>query len=380
MENKETKSRLMSGALFGFFQTLFMAFAMLIPTMYFSSLNISIIMFAFLLSIGDVFSFIAKPLLGHLTDRHGERVFLLIGGLVFIVCLFMIGQTTDILLITILKIISGIASALMFVTIFIYSLRFVKNEPDNKVGMFNGLSSLGWIIGFLIPGFFIDRFGISSAFYLLLVAGLVWVLLIYRFANKKRSGDAARPSFAFLKKTWKYIIFKTMDLAMFSAFVFFFARYALKTLGLSGSFVSLVVIAECVLFSATNLVVGRISNKRIRKYWLPLCIILHLAAATLMVFGSALPHYFIVAMLIGTAGGLIDIWTFSRISESFAAEEKGKVISTLSWNNDLATIVAAQVPVIFISAGLGTFTALYVFPLVMVVTLFLIKIKHGELG
>ncbi len=369
----DTKSRLFSGSLFGFFQTLFMAFAMLIPTMYFSSLDISIVMFAFLLSIGDVFSFIAKPVLGHFTDRHGERAFLLVGGLVFIICLFMIGQTTDILLITVFKIISGIASALMFVTIFIYSLRFVSKEPDRKVGMFNGLSSLGWIIGFLIPGFFIDRFGISSAFYLILAAGLVWVLLIYKFANKKRSGESPRPSFGFLRKTWKYVVFKTMDLAMFSAFVFFFARYALKTLGLSGSFVSLVVIAECVLFSGTNLVVGRISNKRVRQYWLPLCIMLHLAAATLMVFGSALPHYFIVAMLIGTAGGLIDIWTFSRISETFAVEEKGKVIGTLSWNNDLATIAAAQIPLVFITLGLGTFTALYVFPLVMLVTYIALK-------
>jgi len=365
----DSRARLFSGAFFGFFQTVFMAFAMLIPTMYFSSLNISIVMFAFLLSIGDVFSFIAKPVLGHFTDKHGERSFLIVGGLVFISCLFMIGQTTDILLITVFKIISGVASALMFVTIFIYSLRFVNKDPDRKVGMFNGMSSLGWIIGFLIPGLFIDRFGIPSAFYLILAAGLVWVLMIYKFADKKRSGESAKPSFAFLKKTWKYIIFKTMDLAMFSAFVFFFARYALKTLGLPGSTVSLVVIAECVLFSGTNFVVGRISNKRIRKYWLPLCIVAHFSAATIMVFGNALPHYFIVAALIGVAGGLIDIWTFSRISEAFAAADKGKVIGTLGWNNDLATIAGAQVPLIFITLGLGTFTALYVFPLVMLATL-----------
>jgi hypothetical protein len=60
----------------------------------------------------------------------------------------------------------------MFVTIFIYSLRFVDKDADRKVGLFNGLSSTGWIIGFLIPGFFIDRFGISSAFYLILISGL----------------------------------------------------------------------------------------------------------------------------------------------------------------------------------------------------------------
>ncbi len=371
------RSRILSGSLFGFFQTLFMAFAMLIPTMYFSSLNISIVMFAFLLSIGDVFSFALKPVLGHLTDRHGERALLLAGGLVFVICLFMIGQTTDLLAITGLKIASGVASALMFVTIFIYSLRHVRERPDRKVGTFNGLASLGWTAGFLIPGIFVGMYGISNAFYLILASGIVWVLLMHRLADRKRGEGAARPSFAFLRRTWKYIIFKTMDIGIFSAFIFFFTRYAMKTLGLSGGVVSLIVIAEVVCFSLTNFAVGRVSNPRIRRFWLPVCIAFHVAGATAMVFGSSLLHFYLVGAFLGIAGGFIDVWMYSRISEDFRPEEKGKVIGTLGWSNDLATIAGAQIPLVFIAAGLGTFTALYVFPLVMLATLVATKAtKH----
>lgn len=368
------KSRLLSGSVFGFFQTLFMGFALIIPTMYFSSLDISIVVYAFLLSIGDVFSFIMKPVLGFLTDRHGERRFLLLGGFAFIFCLFLIGQTADIFLITVFKIISGIASALVFVTIIIYSLRFVKERPDNKVGVFNGITNSGWILGLLIPGLFVDRFGIPPAFYLILVIGIIWVVLMFKFTRKYESGQSAKPSFSFIRKIWKFIILKTMDIAMFSAFVFFFVRYAMNDLGLSGGIVSSIVIVEVFLFAFTNFAVGRLSNRHMRRYWVPLCILFHMAAATVMVFGTELIHYYAVGALIGIAGGFIDIWMYSEISENFLYLEKGKVLGTLGWSHDLATIVAAQVPVIFIVLELGTFTALYVFPIIMLITYFAAKI------
>lgn len=366
----DSKSRLTSGAVFGFFQTLLMAFAMLIPAIYFSSLNISIVVYAFLLSIGDVFSFVMKPVIGHLTDRHGERKYLIAGGFVFFISLFLIGQTSDLLAITSFKIISGVASALVFIIIIIYSFRKVKDLPDRKVGFFNGISSLGWTVGLLIPGLFIDAFGINPAFYLIFAVGVIWVLFMFRFAKKYESNVSVKPSFSYAKKIPAYIIFKTMDLAMFSAFVFFFTRYALQTLGLSRSVVSFIVVAEVLLFAISSFAVGRASgrNSKLRKYWMPLCIAFHLAGATAMVFASSLVHYYLVAIFIGVAGGFIDIWIYSRISESFEANEKGKVIGTFGWSYDLATIAGAQIPIVFIALGLGTFTALYAFPVIMLVT------------
>lgn len=364
----EMKSRLMSGATFGFFQTLLMAFAMMIPAMYFSSLDISIVVYAFLLSIGDVLSFIMKPVVGFLTDKHGEKKYLLMGGFVFFFSLFLIGQTTSVVWITSLKIIGGVASALMFVMIIIYSLRMVKERPDKKVGLYGGLSNLGWVLGLLIPGIFIDFFGLQPAFYLILIVGIIWIFLMFKFAKKYESGVSVKPSFSFMKKIPSFIIFKTMDLAMFSAFLFFFTRYALQTLGLSRSTVSIIVVVEVFFFAISNFLVGRVSNKSVRRYWVPLCIIFHLLAASVMVFATSIVHYYLVSILIGTAGGFIDIWIYSKVSESFAYHEKGKVIGTLGWSYDLATIAGAQIPLIFVALGLGTFTALYVFPLIMLIT------------
>lgn len=364
------KSRLFSGTLFGFFQNLMMAFAILIPTIYFASLEISIVVYAFLLSIGDVFSFFMKPAVGHLADKHGERKYLLVGGLVFFLSLFLIGQTTSILWIAVAKIVGGIASALVFVLIIIYSLRLVKKKPDGKIGFFGGISNIGWIVGLLIPGLFIDRFGIQPSFYMIFVAGIIWVTLMFKYA-KKKSEDVKppKPSFSFVRKIPKFIIFKSMDLAMFSAFLFFFTRYALQTLGLSISTVSFIVVTEVIFFALSNLAVGKISNRRVRKYWVPLCIAFHLLAATTMVYASLLIHYYFVGIFIGIAGGFIDIWIYSNISEKFEHYEKGKVIGTLGWSYDIATIAGAQVPLIFILLGFGTFTALYVFPIIMLITL-----------
>lgn len=364
----ETKSRLMSGATFGFFQTLLMAFAMIIPAMYFSSLDISIVAYAFLLSIGDVFSFIAKPFLGFLTDRHGERKYLIMFGAAFFLSLFLIGQTTSVAWIAGLKIISGVASALMFVLIIIYSLRLVGEKPDKKVGLFWGLSNIGWIFGLLIPGLFIDQFGVQAAFLLILCAGIMWLILLLKFAKRHEGKADVKPSLRFMRKIPSYIIFKTMDLAMFSAFLFFFTRYAIQTLGLPRSTVSFIVVTEVLLFVLSTLVVSRISNKGTRRFWVPACIIIHFLAACTMLFASQIWHYYLVSILIGAAGGFIDIWIYSKISESFRPEEKGKVIGTLGWSYDLATIVGAQVPLLFVLSGFGTFTALFIFPAVMLIT------------
>lgn len=361
----DTKSRLMSGALFGFFQTLLMAFAMLIPAMYFSSLNISIVVYAFLLSIGDVFSFIAKPLVGHWTDKHGERRYLMAGGFIFFFSLFLIGQTTSIEAITALKIIGGVASALVYVIILIYSYRKVKEKPERKIGTFNAITNVGWMVGLLIPGIFIDAFGINPAFYLIFAVGVIWLLLMFRFAKKSDVNVSAKPSFSFVKKIPSLIIMKTMDVAMFSAFIFFFTRYALQTLGLSRSVVSFIVVAEVVFFALSSYVVGRISNKKLRRYWIPLCVAFHALAATAMVFAGSLVHYYLVGIFIGVAGGLTDIWIYSKINETYEAKEKGKVIATFGWSFDLATIAGAQIPLIFIAFGLGTFTSLYVFPIMI---------------
>ena len=250
----------------------------------------------------------------------------------------------------------------------------VRENPDRKVGLFGGLYNLGWIVGLLIPGFVFDRFGVSIAFYLILVVGIVWIGLMLRFAKKYRGEISVKPSLTALKKIPTLIVLKTMDLAMFSAFLFYFTRYAIQILGLSRSVVSLIVAVEVLFFAVSIYLVGRISKPAIRKYWIPLCVLFHTLAATVILIAVSqqiLWLYYLTSIFIGIAGGFVDIWIYSKISEGFEKTEKGTIIGTLGWSYDLATIAGAQIPLLFILAGVEGFTSLYVFPLVILITFFI---------
>jgi MFS family permease len=370
---EEVKARIYSGTLFGFFQTLMMAFAMLIPTFYFKSLGLSLAAYATLLAIGDVVSFLMKPTLGWLTDRHGERKFMMLGGILFVVSLFLIGQTTDLFIIAILKIISGVASALVFILILIYSLRLVKEKPERKIGAFGSVYNLGWVVGLsilFIIGLLYTTYPVKEAFYLILIVGVVWVLLMVRFAKHYESTVSVKLSFSHFKKIPALIVFKSMDLAMFSAFLFYLIYNASNTT-VSLPRTTLLVIVETLLFAVSIFIVGRLSTPILRRYWVPLCITFHLLAAVTMLFAVQLNNYvlyFLVAIFIGVAGGFIDIWIYTRISEHYEPKEKGIIVGTLGWSYDLATILGANVPVLMAYLGYNVFTALFIFPIAMLIT------------
>ncbi|MCX6821511.1 MAG: MFS transporter [Candidatus Aenigmarchaeota archaeon] len=373
----ETKGRLYSGATFGFLHVVLMAFAMIVPAFYFSSLNISIVTYGFLLTIGDVFSFLLKPYLGYLTDKYGERKFLLTCTFLFFITLFLIGFTDFLPNIVFLKIISGVASSLLYILIIIYGLRGVSEEPDKKVSTFGAIKESGWILGLLIPGLIIDKFGIKPAFYVIFVIGIIWFYFMYKLTKKYKDKPKVKvkASFSFLKKIPLLVILKSMDLAVFTAFLFFFTRFALQSLGLSRSIVSIIVITETFFFSFSQYLVGRVSNKSKRKYWVPACIICHLVGITIMLNASALPHYFLASILFGAAGGFIDVWLFSRISETVKKYDKGVFYGTFGWSYDIATIAGGQIPVLFVLLGLNQFTSMFVFPVIMLIGYLLIRKK-----
>jgi MFS family permease len=376
-EVKEEKEKLYSGAMFGFLQETLMAFSIVVPAFYFSAMDISIAVYGFLLTIGDVFSFLAKPFIGYYTDKHGERKFLLSLTFFFFFSLYLIGKTTSVPVIAFLKVIAGIASALLFVVIIIYGLRLVEKRPDKKVGFFGAVKAGGWVPGLLIPGLLIDKLGVGPAFDLILVLGLVWIIYMF-YATKKYErvrGLKVKPSLKFLRKIPVLVIYKTMDLAMFSAFLFYFTRFALKELGLGRGIISTIVVVETIAFSVSNFLIGRVSNKRRRKYWVPFCILAHIIGIIILINAKTILDFFMASIFLGVAGGFIDVWLFSRISETVKKYDKGVFYGTFGWSYDLATIVGGQIPVLFVSLGLNVFASMFVFPGIMLVCYLLSKKK-----
>jgi MFS family permease len=336
---------------------------MSVPAFYFSSLDISIITFAFFFSITDMVSFAFKPFLGYLTDKYGEKQFMLGSATAFVLSLFLIGQTQDVVVITVLRIVSGVSSALLFMLLIIYGLREVRSEPERDIGRFNAVFQSGWLLGLFIPGLLVERFGITDAFNALLVVGLFWILIMYRLAIDQPMERKVTASFSYLKRIPLLVVYKSMDLAAFTTFLYFFTRFALKQLGLPSTIISTVIALEVACYVVSNFFVGRISNKGRRRYWIPLAVVFHLGGAVGMILGSALPHYFLSAAFIGIAGGFIDIWLFSLISETVKRKNKGRFLATFGWSYEIGTIVGAQAPVLFVLLHLSEFAALILIPL-----------------
>jgi MFS family permease len=135
----------------------------------------------------------------------------------------------------------------------------------------------------------------------------------------------------------------------------------------------MIVVVEVLFFSLTQYLVSRVSNRSKRKYWIPACIISHLVGIIIMLNASSLPHYFIASIFFGVAGGFIDVWLFSRISESVEKYDKGLFYGTFGWSYDLATIIGGQMPVLFVLLGLNQFASMFVFPGIMLIGYLLTK-------
>jgi MFS family permease len=354
-------NRLLSGTIFGFFKSLLAGFAIILLPIYFSNMNISLITYALLLSIADVFSFIMKPVIGFISDKYGERNLLLTGTFFYVTSIFLIGQTDSVIHITFLQIIAGITHAFLLSVIIIFALRDVKENPDSKVGFFGGTGSIGWVFGLLIPGFLISTLGIKFAFYAYLFFGMIFFIMVFKFSKIYRIRSVTKFSPNFLKRIPKPLIFKTIDMAVFNGFVIFFVRYAIKNLGLSTSMVSVLIAFECLVFALSEIFIGRISKSSRRFYWIPIGMFMQIFAIYFM-FNGHLLTYFLAAGLIGIGGSFIDIWVYSYISEKVRKMDKGKVIGTVSWSYDFGTILGAQVPALFSFIIINPFTSLVIFP------------------
>jgi len=214
-----------------------------------------------------------------------------------------------------------------------------------------------------------------------LVLGIVWTAFTFRYTRKFdfRPKISLKPSLSYLKRIPLFMSIKTLDLAMFTAFVIFFIPLATGELGLPRTIITIVVIVELIAFVGSNYLVGRFSNKSRRKYLIPIGILGHLLAGLTMILATDLVHYFMVGILIGIAGGFVDVWLFSRISESVKIEEKGKFLGTVGWSWDLGTIVGGLFPVGLILIGINQFVALLLIPGLMAVSYLTARIKNSEL-
>jgi len=359
-----TGKRIIPGGLFGFTNSIISGFAIILIPLYLASLDLSLLLYGLLLSVGDIASFLLKPLVGYVADRYGERKYLALFSLTWAFAFFSISLTSNIAIIAMLKISSSVSSSILLVIINIFALRAVVKEPDRKVSVYSGLTGAGWIAGLILPGLIVGFAGMGWAFAAAFAAGLSMAFLSLSFF-RRYDMKIYRGSFSLgqLKKIPLPLAFKSLDIALFNAFVALFVMFGLKSLGLGRSAVVSIIVLETVVFTLSLFIIGRNSNSVRRRLWIPAGFTAEALGVMLFLAQPSMASFFSGAAFIGIGGAFIEIWVYSYISEKFRVGDKGKAIGMTGLCYDLGTIFGVQVSILLTLAGVPPFGSLLIFPL-----------------
>lgn len=359
----ETK-RLFFGSILGFYKSFFHGFTMVLFSIYFTTIGIEVLPYAMLFVIGDGVSFFLKPVVGILSDRIGEKYLLLAALLLSSISAFLISFTENLLYLVLLQVSVAVSLATFLAIVIIFSLRPITQKTEKKVSIFGGVSGLGWTFGLLLPGIFVDLIGLKEAFYALFFIGLLisvsYLFLMKEFKLELR--EKSYPSLQTLKKVLDPLIYKTFDIAVFTAFLIFFVRYAIGTLGMPGTIVSIIVAFESLIFGFSEILIGRYANVERKRFWVKWGALIHIVGIGILIFSNSIPLFFFSSGLIGLAGAFIDVWCYSRLCETVEVSKRGILFSTFSLSHDLATITGSGLPAVATFFAINPFVSMIIFP------------------
>jgi len=368
--------RLIFGSILGFYKSFFHGFTLVLFSIYFTKIGISLLPYAFLFVIGDGVSFFLKPVIGILSDKIGEKYLLLIALLLSSVSTLLISLTNNILYLAGLQVLVAVSLATFLTVVIIFSLRPIIQKPEKKVSIFGGVSGLGWVFGLLLPGIFVDIFSLKGTFNLLFFIGItisiVYIFLMKEFKYELR--EKSYPSIETLKKVLDPLIYKTFDIAVFSAFLIFFVRFAIGKLGMAGSIVSLIVAFESLVFGLSEILIGRYAKVETKRMWIKWGALIHITGIIFLLFSDNIFLYFLASGLIGLAGAFIDVWCYSFLCEKIDVSKRGTIFSTFSLSQDLSTIAGSSLPAVAAFFAFSPFASMFVFPLIIL----FYSIKRGE--
>jgi MFS family permease len=370
----ETK-RLFFGSMLGFYKSFFHGFTMVLFSIYFTKLGISLLPYALLFVIGDGVSFFLKPVIGVLSDRIGERYLLLVALILSSLSAFTISFTNNIFYLALLQVLVAVSLATFLTVVIIFSLRPITQKPEKKVSVFGGVSGLGWVFGLLLPGVFVDILGLKGAFYAIFIIGVsisaTYIFFMNQFKFELR--EKSYPSIETLKKVLDPIVYKTFDIAVFSAFLIFFVRFAIGKLGMSGSIVSLIVAFESLVFGVSEILIGRYVKVDTKRFWIKWGALIHITGIVSLVLFNNIVLFFLASGLIGLAGAFIDVWCYSFLCETIEVSKRGTIFSTFSLSQDLSTITGSSLPALASFLAINPFASMILFPAIILVY----SIKRG---
>lgn len=260
------------------------------------------------------------PLFGWLSDRRGRKIFLSIGLAACGIVSFGYIFATDPMLITVVRILHGAASAMVvpIANAWVGEMS-PRGEEGRWMGYFNTAFFVGFGIGPLIGGSIADYFGMSSAFTamgIITLAGFIAVVSLLpescRTQTKKRSVGSFKDMSRSGPMKGLFAYRMMFELCM-GAFMAFLPLFAGVHLGIEPTLIGLLVAVNLLLTSFLQMYTGHLADRFNRRL-----LLIGGSAFNFLILGliplSGNFWHLLIIMLIRVAGATITMPTLSALT------------------------------------------------------------------
>ena len=223
---------------------------------------------------------------------------LLLTGLVAIPATWLMGQATDILGLTIMTAVLWFCGGLGLALVGILTgLSAGAGERGKVFGILSLTSGLGALIGGLSTGYIVDRWGFPTMFAGLAGFLILWPLAAIFAAEKEVKQTRQKAKAPGLGGTF-YFLFAASLVAAITGFIVLLARsLMMNDLGFNAMEISSTGAIGGIVTLPLPLLVGWLSDRKGRKYFLYLGYLAGLISVCVLVFSSALWNFWIVVVL-----------------------------------------------------------------------------------
>jgi DHA1 family multidrug resistance protein-like MFS transporter len=212
------------------------------------------------------------PLAGRLSDRHGRKLFLVVGLLVYALFSFAYIWANSITWLILLRLAQGAAGALVspIAQAYIGDLS-PQGEEGKWMGYTNAAFFAGWGIGPLLGGLLSQSLNMNAAFYTMGGLNLVACLLIFvmlREPVKRKIKTAARSAYQKIARSpvmqgislWRF----TYAIGM-GAFLCFLPVYGSLELGMNTTETGILLTTSNLLLTVLQLFFGKVADRFNRR-------------------------------------------------------------------------------------------------------------------
>jgi len=154
---------------------------------YAEAVGVGAFMIGVLIAAYDFAELFAKPLAGFLADRHGMKLLLIIGLVIFILgsLLFLLLSPRLLLLV---RFIQGVGAAALSTVSITLVARYFTVGRGKAFGLYNALKGAGYVMAPALGGFLTYRFGFSMIFVVAAGVGFLALLLSLFLPGARQAG------------------------------------------------------------------------------------------------------------------------------------------------------------------------------------------------